>query len=116
MSIDFIAYSQDATDNYINYVAFSLGGPVADGYLPFYEITNEVYAFNVSHPIDLIEYIDLFGSSATSVYINTTDKYGSPRSKKFSIQIVDLALIMEKPIIFASLSNKYTYTCKIDGA
>ena len=116
MPIEFIAYSQDVTDNYINYIAFSLGGPVAEGYLPFYEITNEVYAFNVSHSIDLIEYIDLFGSSATSVYINTTDKYGSPRSKKFSIQIVDLSLVMEKPVIFASLGNKYTYTCKIGGA
>ena len=116
MPIEFIAYSQDVADNYINYIAFSLGGPVAEGYLPFYEITNEVYAFNVSHSIDLIEYIDLFGSSATSVYINTTDKYGSPRSKKFSIQIVDLSLVMEKPVIFASLGNKYTYTCKIGGA
>lgn len=116
MPIEFIAYLKDASDNYINYVSFSLGGSVVDGYPTFYEISDEAFAFNTPHSIDLIDYIDLFGASATSVYINTTDKYGSPRSKRFYIQVVDLSLDIEKPLIFSSSSNKYTYSCKIGGA
>jgi hypothetical protein len=91
MDIEFIAWYDGTNDNYINYVAFSLGGPVADGYSAFYEVPNAYYDFNKSYKISLIDYIDLFGQTATSVYINTTDKYGSPRSKKFSIQVVDLS-------------------------
>ena len=116
MPIEFIAYLKDAEDNYINYVAFSFGGPIADGYSAFYEISNEAFAFNTPHPIDLIDYIDLFNASATSVYINTTDKYGSPRSKRFYVQVIDLTLDNEKPLIFSTFADKYTYSCKIGGA
>lgn len=115
MPIEFIGY-YDGSDNYINYVSFSLGGPVSDTNPAFYEVANAYYAFNTPHTIDLVDYIDEFGSTATSVYINTTDKYGSPRYKKFSIQIVDLSLTMVRPVIFSCKTNICKYTYEIDGA
>ena len=116
MDIEFIGFYQGTDDNYINYVAFSIGGAIADGYPAFYEVPNAYYTFNETHSISLIDFIDLFGQTATSVYINTTDKYGSPRSKKFYIQVVDLSLTAKQPIIISSLTNSHKYSCAIDGA
>ena len=115
MEIEFIGYYNGIDDNFINYVSFSIG-PVSETNRPFYEITNQQFAFNVSHKIDLINFIDNFGSEFKTVYINTEDKYGSQRSKKFTIQVVDLSLKAEKDIIFSSKEDYPTYSCLVSGA
>jgi hypothetical protein len=115
MDIEFIGYYSGDDDNYINNITFSIGGPVSDTNPAFYEI-NKYYSFNTLHSVNLYDYIHLFGATATTVYINATDKYGITRNKKFTIQVVNLSLSAERDKIIKSNENIYTYKCKVGGA
>ena len=115
IDIEFIGYYSGDDDNYINNITFSIGGPVSDTNPAFYEI-NKYYSFNAVHSVNLYDYIHLFGATATTVYINATDKYGITRNKKFTIQVVNLSLSAERDKIIKSNENIYTYKCKVGGA
>ena len=120
MTIGFQAIAQQATDNYIQRLAFSLGGPESEDNPAFY-VVDGYYSIGTLanpqiHPIDLIDYKHLFGASASTVYVNSQDVYGTNFSKKFSIQVVDLSLTPKEKIIFKSSEDNYSYRCNVGGA
>ena len=120
MKLSFKATAPAGTSNYINHIAFTLGAPLSETNLPFYEFDGYYEFGTIEEPkeyfFDLIDYKHLFGSTAITVYINTTDAYGAPRNKKFSVQTVDISLSEQKPVIFKSNENNYSYSCIVGGA
>ena len=122
MEINFYAISETQTENYINYVGFTIGSPISEENKPFYEINNANYQIGtlqnkIVYSIDLVEFKNLFSSTGvTTLYLNTIDVYGVTRSKRFNIQIVELSLGATQNLIISTKEEKYTYSCNVSGA
>lgn len=120
MEIYFQSIASAQTENYISHIAFSIGSPVSESNQAFYELDGfyEIGTLEtpIIYPIDLIQYKHLFGSSAVTVYLNTTDAYGTNLSKKFTVQIVDLSLKLTEDSIFKTIEDTPNYTCAVGGA
>lgn len=119
MIVGFKCMSETETENYITHVSFTLGSSASPENLPFYE-TDGHYAFSTLsqeriHTIDLIKYKYLFGSAPKTVYVNVTDAFGTTRSKKFAIQIVELSLKQQEEIIIHSNNDSRIYSCEVGG-
>lgn len=120
MMINFQAIASEPTETYITRVALTLGAAESETNQPFH-VEDGAYAIGTLadpkiHSIDLVSYKHLFGSSAMTLYLNTTDVYGVNRSKKFSVQIVDLSLTAYEENIFKSVEDNFSYSCIVGGA
>ena len=111
MKVSFKGYYNGTEENRISQIKFIKKGEMD----PFYIHTQEL-PFNVEHPIDLFPYINLFGSTRTTVTIVVQDLYGNERSTNFTIQIVELALKASKDKLLYSLTPEYVYACNLAGA
>ena len=120
MIISFQGIASAETETYISRVAFTMGAAESENNPAFYEESG-YYAIGTLanpkiHKIDLVKYKDLFGSTAKTLYLNTTDVYGTVRSKKFVIQVVDLTLTEYEEVIIKSNEDIFSYSCTIGGA
>lgn len=121
MFIYFQGIAEIETEVYIDRISLTIGQEESDTVTPFYIEENKRYEIGTIknpklYPIDISKYKDLFGYSQTTLYLNTTDIYGVNRSKKFSIQIVDLSLTEYEKVIFKSTEDIYNYSCIVGGA
>ena len=120
MIISFQGIASAETETYISRVAFTMGAAESETNPAFHEESG-YYAIGTLanpqiHTIDLVKYKDLFGSTAKTLYLNTTDVYGTVRSKKFTIQVVDLTLTEYEEVIIKSNEDIFSYSCTIGGA
>lgn len=120
MIISFQGIASAETETYISRVAFTMGAAESENNPAFYEESG-YYAIGTLanpkiHTVDLVKYKDLFGSSTKTLYLNTTDVYGTVRSKKFTIQVVDLTLTEYEDVIIKSNEDIFSYSCTIGGA
>lgn len=120
MIIKFQGIAEQPTETYITRVAFTIGAAeselnqafhVEEGYYEIGTLANPII-----HSVDLAKYKDLFGASAMTLYLNTTDVYGVNRSKKFTIQVVDLFLTEYEKPIFKSVEDSHSFSCVVGGA
>lgn len=111
MPVSFKGYYNGAEENRISQVKFTRKGELE----PFYIHTEEL-AFNTEHTLDLFKFMNMFGSTRTTVTIAITDLYGTERSTNFTIQIVELALKATKDDLLYSMTTDYVYACNLSGA
>ena len=122
MSVSFQGIAPTETANYIQRVSLTMGFPEDNEHTPFFVREGHFAIGTIENPIihdkviSLVEYQNLFDSKAKTVYLNTVDAYGVPRSKKFSVSIVELTLGARKESIFKSSEDTYQYACDVSGA
>lgn len=110
MNITFKGNYSGIDENYISKVSFKKRGENE----PFYSI-EKVMSFNENQTIDLIDFIDQFNQTKTTVEIFVEDAYGNERSTNFSIQIIELSLKMSSPELIYTSTKSCTYAYYLQG-
>ena len=111
MNISFKGYYNGTEENRITQVSFTKKGEDE----PFYTVNKDL-PFNEEHSIDLINHMNQFNFTSTTVIMAVQDLYGNQRSTNFTVQIVELVIKPTKdPLLFSSSSN-FIYSCHLAGA
>jgi hypothetical protein len=111
LPITFKGYYNGTEENRIAQVKFTKRGETE----PFYVYTDGV-DFNVEKTLDLFPYMNMFGTTRTTVTIAIQDLYGNERSTNFTVQMVELALKATKEELLYSNTSSYMYSCNLAGA
>ena len=112
MNVGVISYRQDAADNYLSSITFTIGDD--ENTEPFITEVGPL-AFNEMHPINLAPYKHLFKSTNTDVKVRVYDKYGASREDTIKVRLISISLTEEESALIPALSSELSFKCNLEG-